>query len=285
MGMVKNNLVKNDDRIVVRGLRDVAAAETKISYVNPNGKLYYLGYDIDDLVEYVCYEEIVHLLLYNELPSKRELDALRSLLISEMHLSNAVIESIKSTPLSVHPMDVLRTVVSHLSYFDPNLSDHSETTNKKRAIQLIAKVPTIVAAIHRIRANQQILTPNENFGFAENFLYMFRGKPADAEEKAAIDRYMTLHADHGFNASTFAARVTASTNADMFSAIVSAIGTLKGPLHGGASEKVMHMLDNINTEEEVEEYIQGMLDDQKRSWASDIAFTKLKTHEPSIFAA
>ena len=264
MGMVKNNLVKNDDRIVVRGLRDVAAAETKISYVNPNGKLYYLGYDIDDLVEYVCYEEIVHLLLYNELPSKRELDALRSLLISEMHLPNAVIESIKSTPLSVHPMDVLRTVVSHLSYFDPNLSDHSETTNKKRAIQLIAKVPTIVAAIHRIRANQQILTPNENFGFAENFLYMFRGKPADAEEKAAIDRYMTLHADHGFNASTFAARVTASTNADMFSAIVSAIGTLKGPLHGGASEKVMHMLDNINTEEEVEEYIQGMLDDQKK---------------------
>mgnify|MGYP000324317355 CR=1 FL=1 len=264
MGMVKNNLVKNDDRIVVRGLRDVAAAETKISYVNPNGKLYYLGYDIDDLVEYVCYEEIVHLLLYNELPSKRELDALRSLLISEMHLPNAVIESIKSTPLSVHPMDVLRTVVSHLSYFDPNLSDHSETTNKKRAIQLIAKVPTIVAAIHRIRANQQILTPNENFGFAENFLYMFRGKPADAEEKAAIDRYMTLHADHGFNASTFAARVTASTNADMFSAIVSAIGTLKGPLHGGASEKVIHMLDNINTEEEVEEYIQGMLDDQKK---------------------
>lgn len=260
----ENNLVKNDDRIVVRGLRDVAAAETKISYVNPDGKLYYLGYDIDDLVEYVCYEEVVHLLLYNELPNKRELDALRSLLISEMHLPKAVIESIKSTLPSVHPMDVLRTAVSHLSYFDPNLSDHSETTNKKRAIQLIAKVPTIVAAIHRIRANQPILTPNENFGFAENFLYMFRGKPADAEEKAAIDRYMTLHADHGFNASTFAARVTASTNADMFSAIVSAIGTLKGPLHGGASEKVMHMLDDINTEEEVEEYIQGMLDDQKK---------------------
>jgi citrate synthase len=128
----------------------------------------------------------------------------------------------------------------------------------------VAKVPTIVATDYRLRTNQKLVAPNEEYGFAENFLYMFRGIPANREEKNAIDRYMTLHADHGFNASTFAARVTASTSSGMYSAVTSAIGTLKGSLHGGASEKVMHMLHDINTEEEVEDYIQGMLDDQKK---------------------
>ncbi|MCW4045206.1 MAG: citrate synthase [Candidatus Bathyarchaeota archaeon] len=255
---------KPPEKIVVRGLRDVAAAETKISYVNPNGTLYYVGYNIDDLVEQVCYEEVVYLLLYNRLPNKQELDKLRALLISEMNLPEPITDSIKATPKNCHPMEVLRTEISHLSYYDADCNDHSEAANKRRAIQLIAKVPAIVAAIHRAHTNQPTVAPTEEFGFAENFLYMFRGKTADSEEKAAIDRFMTLHADHGFNASTFAARVTASTNSDMYSAVTSAIGTLKGPLHGGACEKVMHMLDDINTEEEVEEYIQGMLDDQKK---------------------
>jgi citrate synthase len=254
----------NPNRIVIRGLRDVAAAETKISFVNPNGVLYYLGYNIDDLVEQVCYEEVVYLLLYNNLPNKRELDEFRAVLVSEMKLPDAVIDSIKATPKNCHPMEVLRTEVSHLSYYDFNCNDRSEAATKRRAIQLVAKVPTIVAFLHRARSNQQIVAPKDEFGFAENYLHMFRGNPADTEEKLAIDRFMTLHADHGFNASTFAARVTASTNSDMYSAVTSAIGTLKGPLHGGACEKVMHMLDDINTEEEVEEYIQGMLDDQKK---------------------
>jgi len=254
----------NPNRIVIRGLRDVAAAETKISFVNPNGVLYYLGYNIDDLVEQVCYEEVVYLLLYNNLPNKQQLDEFRASLVSEMNLPDPVIESIKATPKSCHPMEVLRTEVSHLSYYDFDYNDHSEAATKRRAMQLVAKVPTIVAFLQRARSNQQIVFPKDEFGFAENFLYMFRGTPADTEEKLAIDRFMTLHADHGFNASTFAARVTASTNSDMYSAITSAIGTLKGPLHGGACEKVMHMLDDINTEEEVEEYIQGMLDDQKK---------------------
>jgi len=254
----------NPNRIVIRGLRDVAAAETKISFVNPNGVLYYLGYNIDDLVGQVCYEEVAYLLLHNNLPNKQQLDEFRARLISEMKLPDAVIDSIKATPKNCHPMEVLRTEVSHLSYYDFNCNDHSESATKRRAIQLVAKVPTIVAFLHRSHSDQQIVFPKDEFGFAENYLYMFRGTPADAEEKLAIDRFMTLHADHGFNASTFAARVTASTNSDMYSAITSAIGTLKGPLHGGACEKVMHMLDDINTEEEVEEYIQGMLDDQKK---------------------
>ncbi|MFH1328777.1 MAG: citrate/2-methylcitrate synthase, partial [Candidatus Bathyarchaeota archaeon] len=148
--------------------------------------------------------------------------------------------------------------------YDHDLNDNSDSANKRRAIRLVAKVPTLVAAIHRLRINQRPLSPVGNCALAENFLYMFRGISADNEEKGAIDRFMTLHADHDFNASTFAARVTASTNSDVYSAVTSAIGTLKGPLHGGASEKVMYMLDDINTEEEVEDYIQGMLADQKK---------------------
>jgi len=255
---------EKQERVVVRGLRDVAAAETKISYVNSNGTLYYLGYDIDDLVERVCYEEVAHLLLYNRLPNKKELDEFRFQLISEMKLPEQVIKRIKRAPKDCHPMEVLRTEVSHLSEYDTHTNDNSDAANKKRALELVAKVPTIVAALHRTRTNQQLVTPSQEYGFAENFLYLYRGKPANNQEKEAIDRFMTLHADHGFNASTFAARVTASTNSDMYSAITSAIGTLKGPLHGGACEKVMLMLDDINTEEEVEEYIQGMLDDQKK---------------------
>ena len=255
---------EKQERVVVRGLRDVAAAETKISYVNSNGTLYYLGYDIDDLVERVCYEEVAHLLLYNRLPNKKEWDEFRFQLISEMKLPEQVIKRIKRAPKDCHPMEVLRTEVSHLSEYDTHTNDNSDAANKKRALELVAKVPTIVAALHRTRTNQQLVTPSQEYGFAENFLYLYRGKPANNQEKEAIDRFMTLHADHGFNASTFAARVTASTNSDMYSAITSAIGTLKGPLHGGACEKVMLMLDDINTEEEVEEYIQGMLDDQKK---------------------
>jgi citrate synthase len=257
-------MINNNGKEVTRGLRDVAAAETKISFVDPLGALYYLGYNIDALVEHVCYEEVVYLLLHGRLPTKNELDELRSQLISEMSLPEAVINSIKSFPPRSHPMEVLRTEVSHLSVYDPDLDYKSEPANIKSAIRLVAKVPTIVAALYRLRTNQQLVAPNEEFGFPENFLYLFRGKPADNEEKEAIDRFMTLHADHGFNASTFAARVTASTNSDMYSAVTCAVGTLKGPLHGGASEKVMYMLDNINTEEEVEDYIQGMLDDKKK---------------------
>ena len=256
--------MNNHDRVVTRGLRDVAAAETKISFVDPMGTLYYLGYNIDDLVEQVCYEEVVYLLLHSKLPTKNELNEFRTQLISQMTLPEAVIECIKSAPITSHPMEVLRTATSHLSMYDPDPDYKSDQSNKKRAIRLVAKVPTIVATLYRLRTNQQLVLPNKDLGLPENFLYLFRGVPADREEKDAIDRFMMLHADHGFNASTFAARVTASTNSDMYSAVTCAIGTLKGPLHGGASERVMYMLDDINTEEEVEHYIQGMLDDQKK---------------------
>jgi citrate synthase len=257
-------MINNHDRVVTRGLRDVAAAETKISFVDPMGTLYYFGFNIDDLVEHVCYEEVVYLLINSKLPTRNELDEFKEQLISEMKLPQAIINSIRSTPANSHPMEVLRTEVSHLSMYDSDSDYKSEGANKRRAMRLVAKVPTIVATLHRLRSKQKLLNSSTDYGFPDNFLYLFRGTPADREEKIAIDRFMMLHADHGFNASTFAARVTASTNSDMYSAITSAIGTLKGPLHGGASEKVMYMLDDINTEEEVEDYIQGMLDDKRK---------------------
>ena len=161
-------------------------------------------------------------------------------------------------------MEILRTEISHLGEYDPDPDDNSESANKRRALTLIAKVPTVVTTLHRVRSKQEILYPKKEYGFSENFLYLFRGKTADEEEKESIDRYMILHADHGLNASTFAARVTASTLSDMYSATTSAIGALKGKLHGGASERVMNMLLDVNNLGEVEAYIQGMLFDSKK---------------------
>jgi len=252
------------EREVVRGLKDVAAAETKISYVNPMGSLYYVGYNIDDLVGRVYYAEVAYLFLYKRLPNQKELDKFSSDLVSEMRLPKTVVESIHSTPKNCHPMDVLRTEVSHLGEFDPEGHDFSDAANMRRAKRLIAQVPTIVATLYRSRNDLPVPKPRGDFTFVENFLYMFKGSPPEGEETGILHRLMILHADHGFNASTFAARVTASTNSDMYSAVTSAIGTLKGPLHGGAGEKVMEMLDGIGLEEHVEEYIKGLLDDNKK---------------------
>jgi citrate synthase len=248
----------------IRGLRDVAACETKLSFVDPLGALYYVGYDIDRLLGRVCYEEVVHLFLYKRLPNQSELDTIKSKLLSEMKLPKQIIQSIKKTPKTTHPIEILRTEISHLGQYDADPNDHSESANERRALSLIAKVPTLVAAIHRVRTNQEVVQPKKEYGLAENFLFMFRGKAADEEEKESIERYMILHSDHGLNASTFAARVTASTLSDMYSALTSAVGTLKGKLHGGASERVMNMLLDVNNIGEVEAYIHGMLLDNKK---------------------
>ncbi|HDQ05455.1 MAG TPA: citrate synthase [Candidatus Bathyarchaeota archaeon] len=258
--------MKDDDysKVVIRGLKGVAAATTKISYVDPLGSLYYSGYNIDDLVDSSSYEEVVYLLLHNKLPTKKELDAIKSGLFSEMALPAPVVERLKSSSPDSHPMEVLRTAVSHLGECDPERNDNSVPANQRRAIRLIAKVPTIIAFLHRIHTKKNPVAPVREFGFAENFLYMFRGKVADQEEKNAIERFVILHADHGLNASTFAARVTAGTGSDIYSAVTSAVGTLKGPFHGGASESVMKMLCDINSLDEVDAYIQSMLDGNQK---------------------
>lgn len=251
-------------KVVIRGLRGVAAATTQISFVDPLGYLYYSGYNIDDLVARSSYEEVVYLLLHNKLPTRRELNAIKSELFSEMTLPDQVIKRLQSASPDSHPMEVLRTEVSHLGEYDPERNENYVSANQRRAIRIIAKVPTIISFLHRIRTKENSVSPVKEFGFAENFLYMFRGKTADDEEKEAMERFMILHADHGLNASTFAARVTAGTGSDIYSAVTSAIGTLKGPFHGGASEKVMNMLYDINSLDEVEAYIQSILDGNKK---------------------
>lgn len=255
---------ESHEKAVIRGLRGVAAATTRTSFVEPFGALYYSGYDIDDLVDQSSYEEVVFLLLNNRLPTQTELDKLKSDLFHEMRLPKPVVKRIRSTYPRCHPMEVLRTSISHLGEFDPEPDNMSYAANKRRAIRIIAKLPTIISYLYRTRNNEAAVTPRRKYSFAENFLYMFRGKVADQEEKDAMERYMILHADHGLNASTFAARVTAGTGSDLYSAITSAVGTLKGPFHGGASERVMKMCYEINSIDEVETYIQSMLDDKKK---------------------
>ncbi len=252
------------NKVVIRGLRGVAAATTKTSFVDPLGALFYSGYNIDDLVDQGTFEEVIFLLLNNELPTKSELADLNSKLLEDMVLPDPVIERIKSASPNCHPMEILRTEVSHLGELDPERDDNSLDATKRRATRLISQVPTLISAIHRIREKEEPLAHIQEQSFAENFLYMFRGTLADKQEKKAIERYMILHADHGLNASTFAARVTAGTGSDLYSAVTSAIGTLKGPFHGGASERVMMMLYDINSLDEVEAYIQTMLDDNKK---------------------
>lgn len=251
----------NEEKQFVRGLKGVVAAETDISYVDgENGELYYKGYNIHDIAENTkYYAEIVYLLLYSELPTESELKYFRRKLVSEMRVPIQIIKMMEIMPPSTPPMDMLRTTVSALSSFDPDLDDNSIESSEHKAIRLIAQIPTIVASYYRIRHNKNILSPDPSLSLSANILYMFHGKAPSDKHVRAMDLLLLLHADHGLNASTFAGRVTASTWADIHAAVTSAIGTLKGPLHGGANERVMNMLNEITDVDEVEAYIASML--------------------------
>ncbi|TRO49603.1 citrate synthase [Candidatus Bathyarchaeota archaeon] len=260
--LIRKLMCMSSEKVYVRGLRDVAACETKISFVDPYGALYYSGYDIDRLIGRVCFEEVVYLLLNGKLPNKKQLEDTKRTLYSEMKIPNSLLRLCSIN--RGHPMENLRTIMSSLGEYDSDFEESYRAGNKKLALKLISQVATIVSAIYRVKNNKEIILPKKEYGFAENFLFMFRGKIADKEEIDALDRYLTLHADHGLNASTFAARVTASTMSDIYSAVISAIGTLRGILHGGAGERVMNMLLDVDNPEEVEAYIQGMLGNGKK---------------------
>ncbi|MCE5250034.1 citrate synthase, partial [bacterium] len=249
------------DQSVIRGLDGVVAAETDISYVDGvNGDLYYKGYNIHDIADNTTsYIEVVYLLLHGDFPNARQLAEFRRIVISEMRIPAQVVSMIEIMPPSSHPMDVLRTAISALAFFDPETGDNSYEANYRKGIRLIAQMPALVAMMYRLRRHKSILSPDPNVNTAANMLYMFHGKlPTDLQARA-MDLILLLHVDHGLNASTFAARVTASTHADMHSAVTTALGTLKGPLHGGANERVMKMLKEITDVQEVEEYIDTML--------------------------
>jgi citrate synthase len=252
--------------MTTRGLEGVVANTTRLSdVIGDKGQLIYCGYDINELAGKVSYEEVVYLLWNNKLPNRRELDQCRNTLRSLRVLPNAVVEFIKAAPKNSQPMDVMRTAVSMLGLYDPDI--HREATpeiNRQRARSITAKIGVIAAYFHRARKNLPLLPIREDLGEAAHFLYLMCGEEPSKEATDALDVAFVLHADHGMNASTFSARVTISTLSDVYAAITSAIGTLEGPLHGGANEGVIHMLEKIGSVDKVDAYIDEQLAQKKK---------------------
>ena len=248
-----------------KGLEGVVAARTALSDVQGDvGKLIYSGYDIDELAGRVSYEEVVYLLHHGHLPNRRELDELKSALAEYRDIPKGVIDIIKKFPRGTPPMHALRTAVSALGCFDTIADEDTMDAQRRKARRLIAQVPVCVAYFHRARQKKELIHPDTSLGEAENFLYMINGEKPNAEMASTMDLCYVLHADHGMNASTFAARVTIATLSDMYSAITTAIGTLKGPLHGGANEGVIKMLQEIGSIEKVDEYIEEALGNKRK---------------------
>jgi len=245
---------------IKRGLQGVYIDRSKSSFIDGTaGKLLYRGYSIHDLAEKSSFEEIAYLLLYGELPNKTQLKDFDSNLRSSRSIPAEVIEIIRVVKDS-HPMDVLRTAVSALSAYDNEVADNSVEATIRKGIRLTAQAPTIVTAHARIKEGKDPVSPNTNLNQAANFLYMLFGEEPTEQEARLMEKDFVIHAEHGINASAFAARVAASTNSDLHSAVVSGIGTLKGPAHGGAAEEVMAMALDIGEEEKAESYVRNILD-------------------------
>lgn len=229
------------------GLEGVVVAESEISYVDGQaGRLAYRGYSIEELAEHSSFEETTWLILEGELPDGESLRAFGRQLADERALDGETLDAVRRFPPAADPMSALRTGVSLLGLTDPDRGDDGPEATRRKAIRLIARIPTLVAAFDRARRGSEPLAPRGDLGHAANFLYMLRGTTPDPEDARVLDVCLVLHAEHGMNASTFAARVTAATLSDIHSAVTSAIGTLKGPLHGGANEAVMKMLLEID---------------------------------------
>ncbi|WP_019536049.1 citrate synthase [Paenibacillus ginsengihumi] len=246
-----------------KGLEGIVATTSSISSII-DGVLTYRGINIDELAENATFEEVAYLLWYGKLPNRSELNGLIQQLSEYAQLPNEVLEQIKLFPKDVNSMAALRTAVSSLALYDPEAGDMSPEANLRKAIKLQARLTTIVAAFARIREGKEPIAPKANVSIAENFLYMLTGQNPDKVAIEALDKALVLHADHELNASTFAARVTVATLSDIYSGVTSAIGALKGPLHGGANEAVMAMLEEIGTLDNVESYINNKLANKEK---------------------
>ncbi len=249
-----------------KGLEGVVATTSKICYIDGDqGVLAYRGIDIHELADNSNFEETCFLLWNGTLPREKELKELRERLASERKLDPAIIDFLRSAPKDALPMDVLRTAVSALGLYDPEKANNDHAANVSKAIRLTSQIATIVAAYDRIRKGKSAVEPDRSLSHAANFLLMLNGAPPSKTAERALDIALILHADHELNASTFAARVTAATLSDMHSAITSAIGALKGPLHGGANEAVFHILEKIDSAgADPVEYVRGMLAQKKK---------------------
>ena len=245
---------------IQRGLEGVNVAATKLCTIDgQKGQLIYAGYDIYDLAEHASFEETAYLLWNLNLPTREELSELKSLLIDERPLSDLNRSLITDLASAARPMRALEICVTALGALDPKSSDFSPQQLKWTAARLTARMPTVVAAFHRQRQGLDVVAPRDDLGHAANFLWTLTGEEPGEFEAHVFDVAMTLHAEHEMNASTFSAIVTASTMSDMYSAIASAIGTLKGPLHGGANSAVFEMLEAIGDESNIESHIEAML--------------------------
>ncbi len=249
---------------IEKGLKDVYLDTTTSSFIDGlEGKLLYRGYNIHDLAEKSTFEEVVYLLLYGSLPTKEQLSEFDAHLRANRRIPDEVIQVLDLVKDS-HPMDALRTGLSALAAFDDEVKDNSVEATIRKGIRLTAMGPTIVAAHHRLRKGLEPMAPNPDLNHAGNFLYMLFGEVPDQETTNLLDVDFILHAEHGANASAFGARVAASTISDLHSAVVTGVGVLKGPAHGGAAEEVMKMALEIGQPENAEEYCRNILDNGGR---------------------
>jgi citrate synthase len=246
-------LCEIDSSKTYKGLVGIYVDESKITYIDGiHGKLYYRGYSLENLVANSSFEEVTYLLIYGNLPTRSQLDNLKIELINERELPDNILVILKSFPRNTTRIELLRTAISALSLYDPDDYDFSEEANIRKGLRIIAKIPTILAFSHRIQSNLPIIEPSDELSHAGNYYYMMTGNEPDEEFTSAFDKVLICHADHSINSSTFSCRVTVSTLSDIYSGITSAIGTLRGPLHGGANERVIRaMLDEIKKKDNV----------------------------------
>jgi citrate synthase len=249
-----------------KGLEGVVATTSKICYIDgEEGVLAYRGIDIHELADHSTFEETCYLLWNGSLPTKSQLKELRERLAAERKLDPAIIQMLRSLPKGAMPMDVLRTAVSALGLYDPEEKKGDHAANVSKSIRLTSQIAMIVAAYDRLRKGKDVVKPDASLSHSANFLLLLNGEPPSKTAERALDIALILHADHELNASTFAARVTAATLSDMHSAITSAIGALKGPLHGGANEAVFHILEDIEARKaDPVEYVSGLLAQKKK---------------------
>ena len=251
--------------VIAKGLEGIVANSTSLSDVlGQEGILIYAGYDINEIAGNASFEETIHLLWHGELPNSAQLDSLCKKLRASRELPQQVIDFLRNAPKNAGPMDVIRTAVSMLGLYDTSPKDESPEANYTRSISITAKIPVITAYFHRARNGLDLPPVRTDLGEAAHFLYLVNGTEPTAEAARTLDVAYVLHADHGMNASTFSARVTIATLSDMYSAITSAIGTLKGPLHGGANEGVIHMLQEIGSEDKVDAWVEEKLEQKKK---------------------
>ncbi len=247
------------------GLEGVIAGESAISRIDvERNRLIIRGYDLVELTQQVSYEEVAYLLLHDDLPNLGELDRFNGQLRVARNLPDQIVELLRQAPPSVHPMALLRTGVSALSFFDEEAQDNSRQANVRKTVRLLAKIPLLIAAGHRLASGREPVEPRPELSQAAGLLYMLRGVEPPSYEVEAMNVSLILYAEHGYNASAFAGRVAASTLSDLHAAITGAIGTLAGPLHGGANEKAMEMLLEIGGAEKAEQWVLDALGEKKK---------------------